>query len=67
MVRGLLPLFAVAAEGSKPRAGAARTQMEQHGTARSGAELFGTLELTSHGIVLVSSLRSLMPRSTRAR
>ena len=55
-MRGLLPLFAVAAEGSKPRMGAAQTHTEQHGIARSGAELFGTLELTSHGFPLVSGL-----------
>ena len=50
------PLFGAAAEGSRPRAGAAQAHKEQHGIARSGAELFGTLELTSHGFPLGSGL-----------
>ena len=65
-MRGLLPLFAAAAEGSKPRMGAAQTHKEQHGIARSGAELVRTLQLTLQGVTLVSSLRSLTPSSTCA-
>jgi len=47
-----LPLFGAAAEGSRPHAGAAQTHKEQHGIARSGAELFRALQLTSHGFPL---------------
>ena len=43
-------------QATAPRAGAAQAHKEQHGIARSGAELFGTLELTSHGFPLVSGL-----------
>ena len=60
------PLFGAAAEGSRPHAGAAQTHKEQHGIARSGAELFGMLQLTSYGFPLVSGLWSLTPSGTRA-
>ena len=66
MVRVCGPLFGAAAEGSRPHAGAAQTHKEQHGIARSGAELFRTLQLTSHGFPLVSGLQSLTPSSLRA-
>ena len=65
VVQRPLPLFAAAAEGSKPRMGAAQTHKEQHGIARSGGELFGTHQLTFQGVTLVSSLPSLTPSSTR--
>ena len=65
VVQRPLPFSRAAAEGSRPRAGAAQTHKQQHTIARSVAELFETLRLTSHGVALVSGLRSLMPSSTR--
>ena len=65
VVRACGPLFCAAAEGSRPHAGAAGRQQKERTIARSVAELFGSLYLTSHGVVLVSSLRSLTPSSMR--
>ena len=47
------------------QAGAAGRQQKEHSIERSVTELFGTLQLTTHGVALVSGLLSLMPSSTR--